>query len=62
MAKSLEEIMTRLEKIVADLDGQGLSLEDALKLYEEGIGLSQSGEKVLIAAEKKIEELSNQPE
>src|SRR3989338_7883798 len=50
-----EEALKRLEKIVDDLEGGDLSLEDALEKYEEGIRLSKLCAKKLEVAKKKVE-------
>jgi len=38
---SFEKKLDRLEAIVQKLEGEGESLESSLKLFEEGVGLSQ---------------------
>ena len=38
---SFEKKLDRLEAIVQKLEGEGESLEASLKLFEEGVGLSQ---------------------
>jgi exodeoxyribonuclease VII small subunit len=50
-----EEALKKLEKIVDDLEGGSLSLDDALDRYEEGIKLSKMCSKKLEAAKKKVE-------
>ena len=50
-----EEALKRLEKIVQDLEGGDLSLDDACEKYEEGIRLSRACAKKLEAAKKKVE-------
>jgi exodeoxyribonuclease VII small subunit len=50
-----EEALKRLEKIVDDLEGGNLSLDEALEKYEEGIRLSKLCAKKLEAAKKKVE-------
>ena len=50
-----EDALKRLEKIVGDLEGGGLSLDEALEKYEEGIRLSKTCAKKLEAARKKVE-------
>ncbi|MBI5091929.1 MAG: exodeoxyribonuclease VII small subunit [Candidatus Hydrogenedentes bacterium] len=50
-----EKDLERLESIVGALEEGGLSLDDALKRFEEGIKLAQRCEKALTEAEKKIE-------
>jgi exodeoxyribonuclease VII small subunit len=53
-----EKAMERLEKIVTDLEAGNVSLDDALKKYEEGVELSRACQKKLVRAEKKIEILT----
>jgi exodeoxyribonuclease VII small subunit len=53
-----EDALGRLEKIVDLLEGGSLSLEEALKLYEEGVGLARRCADYLGAAERKIEMLT----
>jgi exodeoxyribonuclease VII small subunit len=49
-----ETMLTSLEKIVQQLEGE-LKLEEALTLFEQGLDLSQKCEHFLKHAEKKIE-------
>ncbi len=53
-----EKALERLEKIVEDLEAGNIPLEDALKKYEEGVGLARACQQKLITAEKKIEILT----
>jgi exodeoxyribonuclease VII small subunit len=50
--------LKRLEGIVEKLDGGELTLEESLKVFEEGIGLVRLLAKKLDEAEKKIEILT----
>ena len=50
-----EKAMDRLEEIVQGLEKGDLSLEDSLKIFEEGIRLSQVCMARLDEAEKKVE-------
>ena len=50
-----EECLQRLESVVKELERGDLSLEQSLKLFEEGIALSGSCRKELEEAEGKIE-------
>jgi len=54
---SFEKDLKKLEQIVAALEEGGLSLDESLKRFEEGVKLSQRCEKALTEAEKKIEVL-----
>lgn len=51
---SFEEAITRLEAVVRELEGGGLSLEKALELFAEGIELSRVCSRNLDAAEQRI--------
>lgn len=53
-----EEALKKLEKIVTDLEKGELSLDEALKRYQEGIELSRLCGQRLDSAKKKIELLS----
>jgi exodeoxyribonuclease VII small subunit len=55
--KSFEESIARLEEISEALESGELPLEDAIKLYEEGIDLSKACYKKLEEAELKITQL-----
>lgn len=59
MAK-FEECLDRLEKIVDQLEKGDIPLEQALKLFEEGVQLSNSCRKELEDAEGKVEILLKQ--
>lgn len=50
-----EKAFQQLEKIVARLEGEELSLDESLKLFEEGISLSRFCHQKLEEVEKKIE-------
>lgn len=60
--QSYEALMSRLEEVVDRLEGGGLSLEESLAAFEEGIGLVRAGEARLDEAEKKVEILLAGPE
>jgi exodeoxyribonuclease VII small subunit len=53
-----EDCLARLEQIVAQLEAGHLSLEDSLKVFEEGIGLARHCAKYLADAERRIEVLA----
>ena len=55
-----EEALKKLEKIVSDLETGELSLDEALKKYEEGVKLTRVCTEKLQQAEKKIEVLSKE--
>lgn len=52
-----EEALKKLEKIVEDLEGGDLSLDEALKKYQEGIEISRLCSQRLENAKKKIDVL-----
>ena len=52
-----EDALKKLEKIVSELEGGELSLDESLKRYEEGVKLSRILSKELDAAKKKVEVL-----
>lgn len=54
-----EKDLERLEAIVEALEDGGLSLDEALKTFEEGIKLAKRCEKALAQAEKRIEILTS---
>ena len=57
---SFEESLKKLEAIVEQLEKGDLGLEDSLKLFEEGVGLSAACKQELDAAEGKVEMLIKQ--
>lgn len=56
---SFEEAMQRLEEIVSLLEAGELTLENSLKLFEEGASLSAVCSKKLDEAEQKIVKISS---
>jgi exodeoxyribonuclease VII small subunit len=50
-----EEIVQRLAKVVERLEGGGLSLEESIAAFEEGIRLARAGAAKLEEAERKVE-------
>lgn len=55
---SFEQSIKRLEKIVETLEEGSVPLEDALKMYEEGVMLSKQCLEKLNQAELKLKKLS----
>ncbi len=51
---TFEEALSRLEKIVSQLESGKTSLEDSLSLFEEGIGLSRRCHEKLKEVQKKV--------
>lgn len=52
--KSFEERLSRLDQIVAKVEGETLPLDEAMKLFEEGKKLIDSLQTELKEAEEKI--------
>ncbi len=57
---TFEESLKKLETIVDQLEKGDLPLEDSLKLFEEGVGLSAVCKQELEAAEGKVQTLIKQ--
>lgn len=53
----LESRLQRLEQILVKLEAEELDLEDALALFEEGIGHVREAEKTLSTAALRVEEV-----
>lgn len=60
--KGFEERLSRLEEITEKIQEGNIPLEEAVGLFEEGIGLARGLEKELGKIERKIEILMNQPD
>lgn len=54
---TFEEQLERLRNIVEKMEQGGLTLDESLKLFEEGIGLSGKLFEQLNRAESRVEEL-----
>ncbi|HWW50768.1 MAG TPA: exodeoxyribonuclease VII small subunit [Verrucomicrobiae bacterium] len=50
-----EKSLARLEEVVKRLEGTELSLDEAMKLFEEGVKLSRECQKQLEEAEGRVE-------
>ena len=50
-----ERSLARLEEVVQKLEGANLSLDDAMKLFEEGVQLSRECQKQLAEAKARVE-------
>jgi exodeoxyribonuclease VII small subunit len=57
---SFEESLKRLEAVVDQLEKGELTLEESLKLFEEGVNLTASCKQELDAAEGKVQMLVKQ--
>jgi exodeoxyribonuclease VII small subunit len=54
---SFEEALKELEAVVEKLNNQEISMEESVKLYEEGIRLSKICSETLESAALKIEQI-----
>ncbi len=57
---NFEELIVKLEEITNKLEKEQLSLDESVKLFEEGIELSKKCDSKLEDAEKRITILINQ--
>ena len=55
---SFEQSFKRLEEILEILEGDNVSLEDTIKLYEEGLSLTAACHQRLSEAELRIKEIN----
>lgn len=60
--KSFEELMIKLEEITNKLEKEQLSLDESVKLFEEGMNVSKECNEKLENAEKRITILINDGE
>lgn len=56
---SFEEIFIKLEKTVQKLDAGGLTLEESLSLYEDGIRLAKLCNELLDSAQLRIKNIKD---
>jgi len=56
--KSFEESFSRLEDILAKLEDENCTLEDTIRLYEEGLTLTKTCYQRLNNAELRIKEIN----
>jgi exodeoxyribonuclease VII small subunit len=50
-----DAVLARLRAVVAELESGELSLEDSLRVYEEGVQMARRGHQLLDRAEKRVE-------
>jgi exodeoxyribonuclease VII small subunit len=55
--EALEARLRRLEEILARMESDEVALEEALRLFEEGVAHVRAAEEVLATAELRVEEL-----
>jgi len=53
----LEARLRRLEEILSRMESEDVALEEAMKLFEEGVAHVRAAEKVLSETELRVEEL-----
>ncbi len=56
--KTFETSMRELEEVVGKLENGDITLDDSLKLFEQGIKLAKACQKKLDEAEKKVKILT----
>jgi exodeoxyribonuclease VII small subunit len=54
---AFEEALGRLDETVSALEGGQLPLEDAIRLYEEGVRMAQRCQQMLDTAELRVQQL-----
>ena len=59
---NFEQALSELEKIVGALEGGKAPLDESINAYERGIKLKQHCEKMLNAAQEKIEKITITPD
>lgn len=59
---NFEDAMRRLDEISSALEKEGVSLEESLALYEEGVGLVRKCNDALENAERKVKILKMTPD
>ena len=55
--EGFDAVLERLRGVVDRLETGSLTLEDSLKVFEEGVRLSRRGAQILETAEKRVEVL-----
>ena len=54
---TLEKRLGRLEEILTRMESDEVALEEALRLFEEGVAHVREAERILAATELRVEEL-----
>lgn len=55
--RAIDEVLTSLERVVAELEGGELPLETALERFEAGVRLAREGGRLLDRIEERVEVL-----
>ncbi len=56
--RTYEQSITRLQQIIADLEGSDITLEQSMKLFEEGVVLVKECGDTLSEARQRVDVLS----
>lgn len=59
---TFEQSLDRLDAIVSQLQRDEITLEDALRLFEEGVGRVREAAQALAKAETQVQTLVEQPD
>ncbi|WP_154222379.1 exodeoxyribonuclease VII small subunit [Marinicella rhabdoformis] len=59
-SKTFEAQLQELNKIIEQMEDNDVGLEASLKLYEQGVKLTRSCQKIILEAEQKIQKLMDQ--
>jgi exodeoxyribonuclease VII small subunit len=59
---SFEEHLAALERVVADLEGDALTLEQSIERYKKGVAHLATCRRILDAAEQRLAELAQAPD
>ena len=54
MEESLEELFTKLESLIQEMEGEDLSLEDSFRLYHKGMDTLKKCSERIDEVEKKV--------
>lgn len=60
--EGFDHVLDRLRTVVERLEQGSLSLEESLRIFEEGIALTRRGHKALDEAEQRVELLMRGPD
>ena len=58
--KTYESILEELENIISKLNSSNIPIENSIKLYEDGVRLSNEADKELLAIEKNIQKIKKE--
>ena len=55
VAEGFDVVLARLREVVERLEAGNLTLEEALRVFEDGVRLSRRGAQILDSAEKRVD-------